>query len=139
MVGGAMVGKSSELPAASETLARLRRADPKRPQLDWDYARVQYGIEKHPFVRHPNDAELLQLQVLHQPRRGQRSQLSELQWQQREWPRLLAPLRHYLNNKPRQLLKNMAPIELALGIPRESSQLSELQWQQREWLIFLYS
>jgi hypothetical protein len=48
-----------------------------------------------------------------------RSQLSELQWPVRNWPRLLAPLRHYLNNKPRQLLKNKAPIELALGIPRE--------------------
>ena len=48
-----------------------------------------------------------------------RSQLSELQWPVRHWPRLLAPLRHYLNNKPRQLLKNKAPIELALGIPRE--------------------
>ncbi len=42
-----------------------------------------------------------------------------MQWPVRHWPRLLAPLRHYLNNKPRQLLKNKAPIELALGIPRE--------------------
>ncbi len=48
-----------------------------------------------------------------------RSQLSELQWPTRHWPRLLAPLRHYLNNKRRPLLKNKAPIELALGIPRE--------------------
>jgi hypothetical protein len=48
-----------------------------------------------------------------------RSLLSELHWPVREWPRLLAPLRHYLNNKPRQLLKDKAPIELALGIPRE--------------------
>jgi hypothetical protein len=48
-----------------------------------------------------------------------RSQPSELQWPVSHWPRLLAPLRHYLNNKPRQLLKNKAPIELALGIPRQ--------------------
>ncbi len=39
-----------------------------------------------------------------------RSLLSKLQWKVREWPRLLAPLRHYLNNKSRQLLKNKAPI-----------------------------
>ncbi len=47
-----------------------------------------------------------------------RSQLSEMQWPVRHWPRLLAPLRHYLNTKPRQLLKNKAPIELA-RFPRE--------------------
>jgi hypothetical protein len=62
-----------------------------------------------------------------------RSLLSVLQWPVSEWPRLLAPLRHYrviltprqlLKNKapivltPRQLLKNKAPIELAASLVR---------------------
>jgi hypothetical protein len=61
-VQGEHVDESSKPPAASETLARLRPAGPARPRLDWDYARVQHGIEKHSLFGIPNDAELLKLQ-----------------------------------------------------------------------------
>jgi hypothetical protein len=48
-----------------------------------------------------------------------RSMLDELRWPTRKWIHLLPAVRHYLNNKPRTMLNGKAPVELALGIPRE--------------------